>query len=318
MLPTRRMEINEAEMRAMSRFDRLLYTYTYGADVRTRETTLNLGRYNLCVECPEPKKFCMCDETLGRENIARIRQYATEMMAMGDMIHYVPGCRNFHFWPIDVGRIRYVGYNPIKGRPLRIAHAPNHAHFKGTHYLVAAVERLQSEGYAVEMFRVQGVPNTEVIALFASCDIVADQFIAGFHGYTALEAMALGKPVLCYLREPSMTIDPETCPIINVSPATVYEVLKDCVVGRYDLADIGARSRSYVEHYYSIEAIALRLGQLYLDTARFNRRINRRIAKRMATLRSELPPLMSGAPPVPWQVVTDPVVQEGRASLLAS
>src|SRR5205823_7865070 len=54
LLPTRRMEINTDEMKAIRNYGRRLYTYTYGADVRTRQATLALGRYNLCAECPEP------------------------------------------------------------------------------------------------------------------------------------------------------------------------------------------------------------------------------------------------------------------------
>jgi hypothetical protein len=299
--PTRRMEINEQEMSAIRRYGRRLYTYTYGADVRTRTATLELGRYNLCAECPEPMKFCICDEAEGRGNIARIQGSATAMMAMGDMLAYAPNARNFHYWPIDTKKLHYVGTDWSKERVLRVAHAPNHAHFKGTKYLVAAIERLRSEGRAIELVRVEGVANSEVLALFASCDLVADQFIAGFHGYTALEAMAVGKPVLCYLRDPSMTIDPVICPMINTWPDTIYATLKDCLDGRYDLPALGRRSRAYLEHYYSLEAVAVRLGQLYLATAEFGERINRIISRQMASLESALPALIAGPPPIPWE-----------------
>ena len=167
------------------------------------------------------------------------------------------------------------------------------------------------EGRQIELVRVQGVSNNQVISLFETCDLVADQFIAGFHGYTALEAMGLGKPVLCYLRGPAMTIDPATCPIINAWPGTVYDRLKDCLDGRYDLPALGRRSRTYVEHYYSLEAVALRLGRLYLATARFGGRIDRKILRRMDMLEPLVPPLISGPPPVPWTSVTE---IENRAS----
>jgi hypothetical protein len=303
LLPTHRLEINEEEMKVFRHYGRRLYTYTYGADVRTRETTLALGRYNLCAECPEPMKFCKCDEAEGNANVARIRTWATAMMAMGDMIHYVPGARNVHFWPVDTAKMRYVGTAWSKGTPLRIAHTPNHPHFKGTHYLVAAVERLQAQGHAIELVRIQGVPNSEVIALFETCDLIADQFIAGFHGYTALEGMAVGKPVLCYLRDPSMAIDPTNCPIINTCPDTIDGTLRDCLAGRWDLVELGRRSRAYVEHYYSLQAVALRLGGLYLETAGFSARVERRIRRRMATLATRVPPLIPGQLPVSWEAL---------------
>ncbi|MGO4573055.1 hypothetical protein [Microvirga sp. 2TAF3] len=314
VLPTRRMEINEDEMKAIVAFDKRLYTYTYGADVRTRQATLSLGRYNLCAECPQPGQFCMCDDTEGSGNIGRIGKYATEMLAMGDMLAYVPGATNLHFWPLDLAKFHYCGSNWTKDRPLRVAHAPNHPHFKGTQYLIDAVERLQSEGFAIELVRVQGVPNTEVIRLFETCDLIADQFIAGFHGYTALEAMALGKPVLCYLRGPDMALDPVNCPIINAWPDTVYATLKRCLEGQLDLAELGRRSRSYVEHYYSLDAVASRLGVMYLRSARFPDRINRRIEQRLSEIQNRLPELLTGPPPVPWHLAEEVDVETARGA----
>src|SRR5690242_9096461 len=294
------LQIEPAEMEAIRRHGRRLYAYTYGADVRTREATLTLGRYNLCVECPEPGRFCTCDDEKGARNIAAIRQHATALLSMGDMFTYARGARNMHYWPIDTAKFSKTGVDWTTGRTLRVGHAPNHAHFKGTYYLRDAIERLQAQGRVIELVSITGVPNSEVIALFKSCDVVADQFVAGFHGYTALEAMALGKPVLCYLRDPQAAIDPANCPMINCSPETIEEVLRSCLNGDFDLAELGRRSRSYIEHYYSLEAVAIRLGKLYLETGAFSDRINRIIARRVSELEAQLPPLLSGAPPVPW------------------
>ena len=296
------LQIEPAEMAAIRRHRRRLYAYTYGADVRTREATLALGRYNLCVECPEPGRFCTCDDEKGARNIAAIRQNATALVSMGDMLTYARDARNMHYWPIDTAKFPKTGTDWVTGRTLRVGHAPNHPHFKGTQFLVDAIEHLKAQGYAIELVSVTGVANAEVIALFKSCDVVADQFIAGFHGYTALEAMALGKPVLCYLRDPQAAIDPANCPMINCSPDTIGDVLRSCLDGDFDLAELGRRSRSYIEHYYSLEAVAIRLGKLYLETATFPDRINRMIYRHVSDLEARLPSLLSGSPPVPWEL----------------
>jgi len=288
LLPSRRMEINPRELAKYAAYGKRLYTHTYGADVRTREATLALGRFNICAECPEPGRFCVCSDAEGRRNIETISTYAAAMVAMGDMLAYIPNGRNIHFWPIDCGCFKVVGVSPREKRPLRIAHAPNHPHFKGTRFLEAAVARLNAEGHAIEIIRVQGVPNERVIELFSSADLVADQFISGFYGYTALEAMGLGKPVLCYLRGPEMIVNPEECPIVNVNPDTLYNVLKSCVDGSLDLGDIGQRSRWYVERYHSIEAVAVRLGGLYLETGNFPERVNKAIRERIRVLETKL------------------------------
>lgn len=295
-----RFGISTAELKWLKDSGKSLFVYAYGADVRARAPTMALGSPNLCEECPEPGKFCICDERELSSSVARLQGHATALVTMGDMTAYVPGSRDLHYWPLDTTRFDAVPPAPRMGRPLRVAHAPNHAYFKGTRHLVSAIERLQAEGHAIELVRVQGVPNDEVIRLFRDCDVVADQFVAGFHGYTALEAMALGRPVLCFLRGPDMVIDPDTCPIVNTHPDDVYDVLKDCVAGRIDLAEIGNRSRRYVERYYSIDAVAARLGRLYLDVELVAPSHRDRIAARIAELERGLPDLEPVLPPRPW------------------
>jgi hypothetical protein len=200
------------------------------------------------------------------------------------MVSYVPGCRDMHYWPLDLKKFRAepLAYRP--GDTLRVAHAPNHGHFKGTALLINAIEQLRREGQSIELVSVQGVPNKKVLELFKSSHLVADQFVAGFHGYTALEAMALARPVLCFLRNDDMMVDPATCPIVNVRPEQIYDTLKRCLEGGIDLESLGKRGRAYVDRYYSIEAVAARLGRLYVDTAGFPDSLNRRLQSRIEQL----------------------------------
>ena len=284
MNPQTRMGISRIELETLRAAGKRLYTYAYGADVRTRDRTLSLGEFNLCAACPQPGLYCQCDDQAGEANVRSIASYATAMIAMGDMLAYVPGARDLHYWPIDTARLQPAFVSRSLDRPFRVAHAPNHPYFKGTAYLEAAIARLQSEGIGIELVRVQGVPNEQVLVLFSGVDLVADQFIDGFHGYTTLEAMALGKPVLCFLRGPTMAINYEECPIINADPHTLYDVLRDCATGKYDLDKLGRRSRAYVERYYSVESVAARLAKLYLDTAGFPKRSASRLRVRSARL----------------------------------
>jgi len=199
------------------------------------------------------------------------------MIAVGDMVTYVPECRRMPFWPIDTERISYIGVKAGSERPLRVAHAPNHPEFKGTFYLEDAIGRLTREGFKIEMVRIQGVPNDVVLQTLAEVDIVADQFIIGFHGYTALEAMARGKPVLCYMRQEWIEYS-AACPIINVSPDQLYKVLRSIASGEMDLPAIGEASRRYVEQYYSLQAMTRRLAALYRDTLMAPDPFSRRLA----------------------------------------
>jgi hypothetical protein len=61
------------------------------------------------------------------------------------------------------------------GAPLRVAHAPSVAAYKGTPLIMPMLEQLQAEGL-IELDLIQGVPSTEMPARFAEADVVLDQF----------------------------------------------------------------------------------------------------------------------------------------------
>src|SRR5262249_4080769 len=69
LLSDARYGISVRELELLSKAGKRLYTYAYGADVRTRQTTLNLGTPNLCEECPEPGRFCVCTEEMHRSSL---------------------------------------------------------------------------------------------------------------------------------------------------------------------------------------------------------------------------------------------------------
>lgn len=171
-----------------------------------------------------------------------------------------------HF-SIDVDTWKPVGMNndelyPAGNTKVRILHAPNHRAIKGTQYFIDAVNELIEEGLDVELVLLERVPNDEVKRVMASVDIVADQLIVGWYAMFAIEAMAMGKPVLCFLREDLLSlyaisglIKPDEIPIINCGPFTVKDTLRYFLSHRDELASIGRRSREFVLKHHSLEIV---------------------------------------------------------------
>lgn len=247
------------------------FVWVYGADVRTREKTLALGTPNCCTDCTQINVACVCDTTLAARNMRRLSGSAAATFSMGDMVEYTPGSNNrLFFWPLDLGAENGARYHPAAPntdtrQPLRVAHAPNHRMFKGTRHLEQAVARLQEAGVLIELVLVEKVPNTRALEIYRSADLVFDQCMIGFHGYFALEAMALGKPVMCFIRRPdTYLLAPEECPIINVSVATLEQELRFYAAeGRSKLPALGAQGRRYIERHYTEEAFSHRLQTAY-------------------------------------------------------
>jgi hypothetical protein len=270
--PVTRFEFNPRELDLLRYLGKELFFYAYGADVRTNRATQRLGAPNCCTACPGMHSSCICDDAIGAANYERICQTATEVFSLGDMIHYTPGSRNdLFYWPIDLGcedgrkyAPRYP--DPAAAGPVRIVHAPNHRFFKGTSYLLDAVVRLQAEGFAVELQLVEKVPNDHALEIYRSADIVFDQCLIGFHGYFALEALALGKPVMVFIRDPERyLLSPRECPFINTPADRVTATLRELLQDRPKLHALGVQGRRYIEKYFSLEAFAARLATVYRD-----------------------------------------------------
>jgi glycosyltransferase involved in cell wall biosynthesis len=246
--------------------------WTYGADVRSREATRALGEPNCCTECVLVGRACFCDERARVKKVERLQKYSNAMFSMGDMTEYTPGSRNdLFFWPIDLHGKDAATYAPVypevtKAGPLRIVHASNHRMFKGTHFLIDAVEDLKADGVPIELVLVEKVPNEKALEIYRTADVIFDQCLIGFHGYFALEGMAMGKPVMCFIRKPqAYLLHPEECPIIRTSVDTLREDIRKLAADREQLREIGIRSRRYIETYFTIEAFARRLENAYRD-----------------------------------------------------
>ncbi len=272
LLPTaQRLLFREIELRVYRFLGIQVFLWTYGADVRTLDATRALGEPNCCTDCNQVGFACICDDLLQQHQYRMLSRHATGVFAMGDMTRYTPGSRNdLFFWPLDLeaqGGARYAPAYPDgdPGRPLRIVHAPNHRTFKGTRYLEAAVAELRAEGEELDLVMVEGVPNEEALRLYRSADVVFDQCMVGFHGYFALEAMALGKPVMCFIRERAWLLDPERCPIVNVHVRTLKEDIRRLARARAELPRLGREGRAYIEEHFSIAAFSRRLERAYRE-----------------------------------------------------
>jgi glycosyltransferase involved in cell wall biosynthesis len=146
-------------------------------------------------------------------------------------------------------------------RPV-VVHAPSDRAKKGTEFVIAACAQLP-----VELDIVEGVPHDEARERYARADIVVDQLFAGWHGVFALEAMALGKPVVTYLK-PDVVAQAERAygtkvPIVSATKDTLVAALRPLVESPALRREIGAASRAYVEQVHDIDVIADRLIDVY-------------------------------------------------------
>jgi glycosyltransferase involved in cell wall biosynthesis len=156
-------------------------------------------------------------------------------------------------------------YEPIppsdNPRPV-VVHAPSSRRRKGTEHVVAACRELD-----VELDVVEGLPHHEARRRYQRADIVVDQLNAGWYGLFAIEAMALGKPVVTFLREDTTRRTEEALeirvPIVSATAETLVDRLRPLVASPDERRRLGTESRAYVERVHDADRLADRLLDIY-------------------------------------------------------
>ncbi len=67
--------------------------------------------------------------------------------------------------------------------------------------VTAAAEQLRAEGVELDFRLVEGLRHEEAVRAYEQADILVDQLLVGWYGGVAVEFMALGKPVVCFLAD---------------------------------------------------------------------------------------------------------------------
>jgi hypothetical protein len=152
--------------------------------------------------------------------------------------------------------------DPARGKPV-VLHAPSWRLLKGTAAVQSAVEELQRRSVQFEYKQIENMPHEQAMETMADCDVYVDQLIIGSHGLAALEAMALGKAVVCYIKPSMRDKYPPELPIVSADPQSLPDVLAELLSDRGRIADLGRRGRAYVEKYHDAVLLARGLADYY-------------------------------------------------------
>jgi hypothetical protein len=137
---------------------------------------------------------------------------------------------------------------PIKPKSeFVIGHAPTHRITKGTDQIIEAVNRLRVTGYKVRLELIEGLEKADALKKYHDIDLFVDQIVGGWYGVVSLEVMALGKPIICFVKGKGLRFVPpqmlQDLPIINADEITleekILEVMKMDSVQRGNLAERG-------------------------------------------------------------------------------
>ena len=263
-----------ADLPLLKRLGKGIFITYHGDDARQGDYSLAHFDITFAREV-DSAFFNAASDAQKRRDIAFVARYVDRIYALNpDLLHVLPGGEYMPTASVDPRTWQPVfPSSNDTNKPFTILHAPSNRAVKGTKYVLEAVERLRAEGLSLELLLIENVSHAEARRAYEKADLLVDQLLAGWYGVLAVELMALGKPVICYIRQEDLVFLPTEMraelPIINATPFNITETLRKWVTtSREELAEKGRQGRKYVEHWHDPIRIATRLKSDYENARR--------------------------------------------------
>lgn len=147
-----------------------------------------------------------------------------------------------------------------------IVHIPSNPKIKGTDYFIEAAKKLKEQGLA-DYEMITGVTRPEALAKIKNADIVVDQLVIGEYGVLSIEAMALKKPVICFIRPKLLKRyqdEFEGFPIVSADKNSIHDKMLELVEMDQDKRDeLGEKGSDFVKRYHAHDVNAKLLESIY-------------------------------------------------------
>ena len=212
-----------------------------------------------------------CDQDRKREKSRKIRLIKrAEGVILHDheLIPHLPDTETPLFivpLRVDVNSIE-TAYPSLKKehKPI-IVHSPSKRSGKGTEQILKELEKVKGE---FQLVLVENKSHNEAMEIYRCADIIIDQVSVGTYGVFAIEAMAMGKPVITYISPEMKEQLPESLPIISADFDELSDVVEHLIADPASRYEIGLKSRAYVERYHDNVKVAKCLYEVYDGTVK--------------------------------------------------
>jgi hypothetical protein len=245
------------DLRLLRALGKRIVFHFCGCELRRREPNVTKYSLSACTDCVSHRCSYLKHPDLSSADVLIVS--TPDLLEFAPGAHVLPGPVDLDRWTPKVSR----GVPVSRSEPVRIVHAPTNREVKGTKHLLAAVERLNSAGYPVELDLLEGLRHEQVQVLSGRADIAVDQLMIGSHGTFSVEMMAMGLPVVCRIREDLRKFYPPDLPVITAEPGSIYEVLESLITRPDTWAEHGRRGIRYVQREHEMHRVAARALSLY-------------------------------------------------------
>lgn len=229
----------------------------WGNDVRSKKITALLNPY------PIPPSY-FPDERI-HQNLLFSSKYIRHAIVQDYELypHVADYYEHVHVIPLACKYEEIPYAYPSKDNPKPvIIHAPTNREFKGSEYVEKAIAELKGTR-TFEYCAIEKMSHRQAMKTYLTADIIVDQILCGTYGMLSVEAMAMGKVVVAFVRDDVRAKFPAELPIVVANPDTISSVLASLIDNPEARYNLGVAGRRYVEKYHSLDYIIPKLLDVY-------------------------------------------------------
>lgn len=252
------LTLDYSDLHVLKEFDKKVVMNHWGSDVRMYSKAKEMNHYANVKD--------MDEEGIKRKLNFLSKHISHCIVADYELYEYVKNYyENVHIVPqaIDINK-----YNPIIkedekcNKKMLIVHAPTSPEIKGTQYILKAIEELKLK-YNFDFKLIQGMSHDEAKKIYQKADLIIDQILIGGYGLLAIEAMAMEKPVICWISDYMKEKYPREIPIICANPENIKEKIEYAIKNKELLQVIGRKGRKYIKSYHDSNKVCSQLIKIY-------------------------------------------------------
>lgn len=162
--------------------------------------------------------------------------------------------------PMPVNTDKYLYKPNIPNTKIIFFHGINQAGYKGSKYIISAIEIMRKRyGDVAEFIVADRMPISEYTQVIERANVIIDQALSYSYGMNALISMSMGKVVMSGAEDEIHSIyGSPNHPVINIKPDVdqICDQIASLIKMKTDIPALGEASRAFVERVHSHVVIA--------------------------------------------------------------
>jgi len=253
---------NNLDLPILKFFGKKIMFHFRGSEVRNHKYLEDLGEVMLGKKDKSTKAIQTEEQ---KQKIKKIKKYANKILVstpdlldlVGNEAEYIPNVIDLEEWPTEEKKYQ---------EDIIVVHAPSSPRLKGTEVIEAKIRSLIKDNHHLKFFILKNNYSPEKkLEIFKAADLAIDQLLVGWYGNFSIEMMALGKVVMCYIRQDLKGKFAPDLPIINIKENTLPKKLTEILNDKFLIKEIGNSGRKYVDRTHSKRVVLKKLIKIYKE-----------------------------------------------------